>query len=128
MILFDPELNENNALHVLPHTFNSYTQNLTTLLAHIAAARSSLRMAPSSLQFPHHVPSPNSFETPPPPNLSLDLTINEGLLQLDIRILRPVTPKPSPAPSRVDSHTSLFTLAKDSATKLYLFKKPEGIG
>lgn len=85
-------------------------------------------MASSSLQFPHHVPSPSSFETPPTPNLSLDLTINEGLLQLDIRILRPLTPKPTPAPSRTQSHTSLFTLAKDSATKLNLFKKPEGIG
>ena len=85
-------------------------------------------MASSSLQFPSHIPSPTSFETPPPTNLSLDLTINEGLLQLDLRILRPLTPKPSPAPSRIESPASLFTLAKDSATKLNLFKKPEGIG
>jgi Rogdi leucine zipper containing protein len=60
--------------------------------------------------------------------VSLDFTINEGLLQLDLRILRPVTPKSSPAPSRIQSHTSLFTLAKDSATKLNIFKKPEGVG
>ena len=87
-------------------------------------------MAPSSLQFPYHVPSPESFETPLPSNLSLDLTINEGLVQLDIRVLRNVTPKSSPSPSRISSHTSLFTLAKDSANKLNLnlFKKPEGIG
>lgn len=39
-----------------------------------------------------------------------------------------MTPKSSPTPSRIQSHTSLFTLAKDSATKLNLFKKPEGIG
>jgi len=85
-------------------------------------------MASSSLQFPHHVPSPNSFETPPPPNLSIDFTVNEGLLQLDIRILRPITPRSTPEPSHTQSYTSLFTLAKDSATKLNLFKKPEGIG
>jgi hypothetical protein len=85
-------------------------------------------MASSPLQFPQHIPSPTSFETRPPPNLSLDLTINEGLLQLDLRILRPLTPKSSPVPSRIESHTSLFALAKDSATKLNLFKKPEGIG
>ena len=101
---------------------------MTTLLAHISAARTSLRIAPSSLQFPHHIPSPNSFETPLPPNVSFDLTINEGLLQLDIRILRPITPKSTPVPSRNQSHSSLFTIAKDSATKLNLFKKPEGIG
>jgi Rogdi leucine zipper containing protein len=83
-------------------------------------------MASSSLHFPHHIPSPESFEPPLPPNVSLDLTVNEGLLQLDIRLLRTVTP--SPTPSRIQSHTSLFSLAKDSATKLNLFKRPEGIG
>lgn len=85
-------------------------------------------MAPASFLFPHHIPSPNSFETPLPPNVSFDLTVNEGLLQLDIRILRPITPKTTPVPSRTQSHTSLFTLAKDSATLLNLFKRPEGIG
>jgi hypothetical protein len=85
-------------------------------------------MASSSLQFPHHIPSQNSFESPLPSNLSLDLTINEGLLQLDLRILRPLTPKSSPAPSRIQSHNSLFHLAKDSAGLLNLFKRPEGIG
>jgi len=85
-------------------------------------------MAPASLLFPHHIPSANSFETPLPPNVSFDLTINEGLLQLDIRVLRPITPKTTPVPSRTQSHTSLFTLAKDSATLLNLFKRPEGIG
>ena len=85
-------------------------------------------MAPSTLLFPHHVPIPASFETPLPSNVSLDLTVNEGLLQLDIRLLRTITPKATPAPSRTQSHTSLFSLAKDSATKLNLFKRPEGIG
>jgi len=108
-------LTESNALH-----------NLTTLLAHISAARSSLRMASSSLQFPNHIPSPTSFETPLPSNLSFDLTVNEGLLQLDLRVLRPITPKSSPAPSHSPSHTSLFALA-NSASKL-VFKAPQGIG
>jgi hypothetical protein len=99
-----------------------------TLLAHISAARTSLRIASPSLLFPNHIPSPTSFDTPLPSNVSFDLTINEGLLQLDIRILRPITPKSTPVPSRTQSHTSLFTLAKDSATKLNLFKRPEGIG
>jgi hypothetical protein len=85
-------------------------------------------MAPTALLFPHHIPSPNAFDPPPPQNLSLDLTINEGLLQLDIRILRPITPKSSPTPSRIQSHTSMLTMAMDSATKFNLFKKPEGIG
>ena len=97
------------------------------MLAHIAAARTSLRVASSSLLFPHHVPDADSFEPPLPPNVSFDLTVNEGLLQLDLRILRTMTPKPSPPPSRVQSHTSLLTLAKESATKLNLFRRPEGI-
>jgi hypothetical protein len=85
-------------------------------------------MASSSLQFPNHVPAPTSFETPLPSNVSFDLTVNEGLLQLDLRVLRATTPKSSPAPSRIQSHTSLFTLAKDSAAGLNLFKRPQGIG
>jgi len=103
-------------------------QILTTLLAHISAARTSLRMAPLTLQFPYHVPSPEAFEPPLPPNVSLDLTINEGLVQLDLRIVRPVTPRSSPAPSRIQSHTSLLSLAKESANKFNPFKRPEGIG
>lgn len=128
LVMFDTPLTETNVLHVLTHAPLSNVQNLTTLLAHISAARTSLRMAPSSLQFPCHVPSSESFETPLPSSASLDLTINEGLLQLDIRVLRTITPKSSPVPSRIQSHTSLITLAIDSATKLNLFKKPEGIG
>jgi Rogdi leucine zipper containing protein len=83
-------------------------------------------MASPSLQFPNHIPSSTSFETPLPSNLSFDLTINEGLLQLDLRVLRPITPKSSPVPSHNPSHTSLFALA-NSATKL-VFKAPQGIG